>query len=62
MELKRDDVVAVITDKSNLLCKNCASEQDWAAVGDKSKLFMAEKLKDTDSLFFCDKCESRLKA
>ena len=62
MELKREDVVAVITEKSELVCTKCATDQDWAAVSDPSKLFREDNLKDTKSLFFCDKCSARLKA
>ncbi len=62
MELKREDVVAVVTEKSELVCTKCATDQDWAAVSDKSKVFMGDKLKDTKSLYFCDKCNARLKA
>lgn len=62
MELKREDIIAVITDKDELVCNKCATDQDWAAVGSKSKLFMEENLKGKDSLFFCDRCSNRLKA
>lgn len=62
MELKREEVVAVITEKNELVCKTCATDQEWATVADKSKLFMEDKLKDTKSLFFCDRCDKRLKA
>ena len=62
MELKKDDVIAVITEKDGLICNNCATDKEWAAVADKSNLFMEDKLKDSDALFFCDKCDTRLQA
>ncbi|MCK4516898.1 MAG: hypothetical protein KAU31_16665 [Spirochaetaceae bacterium] len=62
MELKREDIVAVITEKNELVCKKCATDQEWAAVSDTSKLFREDKLKDTKSLYFCDRCNGRLKA
>ena len=62
MELKKTEVIAVITEKDELVCNKCATDKDWTSVVDTSKLFMADSLKDTDSLFFCDKCNTRLKA
>ncbi len=62
MELKREDVVAVITEKNETICKACATDQEWAAVSDTSKLFGEDRLKDTKSLYFCDRCDTRLKA
>ncbi len=62
MELKKEDVVAVTTEKNELVCRKCATDQDWAAVSDTSKLFKEEKLKDPKTLYFCDRCNTRLKA
>lgn len=62
MELKREDVVAVITEKNELVCRKCATDQEWAGVANPSKLFRKDKLKDTKSLYFCDRCDTRLKA
>ena len=62
MELKKKDVIAVITEKSELICNKCATDQEWVALGNKSKLFTEDRLKDADTLFFCDRCDTRLKA
>jgi hypothetical protein len=61
MELKREDILGLTTDKNELVCNECATDQEWSAVADKSKLFMAANLADTTSLFFCDRCDTRIK-
>ena len=62
MELKKEDVIAVLGEKDELVCNKCATDKDWAAVGSKSALFLDDKLKTPDTLYFCDKCGTRLKA
>jgi len=62
MELKREDILALTTEKKELVCNKCATDQDWAAVTGKSMLFMPETLKDSKSLFFCDRCSTRIGA
>lgn len=60
MELKRDEILGITTEKNELICNSCTTDQEWTAVSDKSKLFMAESLEGTTSLYFCDRCETRI--
>ena len=62
MELRKEEVIAVFTEKDGLVCNKCATDRDWAGVAEKTKLFTEENLKASDSLYFCDKCDTRLQA
>jgi hypothetical protein len=61
MVIKREDILAVRTEK-DLACRNCASDQDLAAVEKVDQLVTAASLGKSDALVFCDRCANRIKA
>jgi hypothetical protein len=61
MEIKRNDILAVKTEK-DLSCSNCATDQDIAAVETAEQVLTAEAVQKADALLFCDRCSKRIKA
>ena len=62
MEVKRENVLAIAGEKDTLICRKCATDQDWAAVEVREALVTAAKLEKSQSLYFCDRCSKRIKA
>ncbi len=56
----KDDMVAIRREDGNIVCEECATQEEWDNATEDQIVTRSEIENDSDNLYFCDECKKQI--